>query len=137
MNAETETNERADKQRLRSASNSKLPLASAIPDTETMKRAVALLEEGVRLKSKISESQERLDEIETELYAVAAIYDLSGFRYGLAGFEKRGYVTRSRLDKQKLVSELSSRGIPASLIDACYVSGEPYLDTRITVFDIE
>lgn len=137
MNEENVDGARAKEKRLRSASNSSLPLVSIIPDTETMKQATVLLKEAGKLKCKISEAQERLDEIELELAAVASAYELKGFRYGLFGFDYRGYTSRKTLDKTKLVAELSARGIPASVIDSCYRPGEPYLDARITAFDME
>lgn len=134
---EVTNGDRAKKERLRSASNSKLPVVSVIPDQETMKQAVALLKEATKLKVKVSEAEDRLEEIKLELFAIASSYDLSGFRYGLAGFENRGYSSRSTLNKQKMISDLSARGIGADVIAGWYESGNEFLDARITTFDVE
>jgi len=124
--------------RLRSASNSKLPVASVIPDREEFKRAVALLREAGKIKVAMSEGKERLDEIEMELHCLCVAYDLnSGLRHGLFGFEDRGMKSKSTLKKDKLVNLLSEFGIPAARLSECYESGSEFLDTRITAFDLE
>ena len=125
------------KTRLRSASRSTLPKSSEIPDPETFKSVNKMLKEAVALKVKVSEAEERLEEIKNELAAVAMAYDLSGFRHGMAGYEFRGYNSRQTLDKQALIEKMSADGCPASLIDECYKSGASFLDARIVVFDLE
>ena len=131
--ASTET-----KQRLKSASRSALPAASAaFEDSDELKQVAKLLKEAVKLKTVKSEADDRLEEIETELTAIAMIHDLKGFRHGLAGFEDRGWQARNTLNKQKLVAAIAEYGAPASVIDACYEKGASYHDTRIVIFDLE
>lgn len=122
-----------EKKRYTSASNSRLPLASVIPDTEMMKRAVALLNEDMQLKTSISAMEERTDEIKDELAAICQAYDLKGFRHGLNGFEYHGYATRKTLSKEKLLA----LGVSAETIDRATVDGQPYLFVRVVRFDIE
>ena len=130
-----ETNEK--KSRLRSASRSTLPKSSEIPDTETFKSVNKMLKEAVTLKVKVSEAEERLDEIKSELAAVAMAYDLTGFRHGLAGYEYHGYTSRQTLNKQKLIEKVSAYGCPASVIDEAYEDGKTFLSAKIVVFDLE
>jgi len=126
------------KQRLKSASRSTLPPCSAaFDDSDELKQVAKLLKEAVKLKAAKSEADERLDEIETELTAIAMIHGLKGFRHGLAGFEDRGWQARNTLNKQKLVSAIAEYGAPASVIDACYEKGKEFHDTRIVIFDLE
>jgi hypothetical protein len=122
-----------DKQRLRSAKNSSLPLTSVIPDTDVFKQACRLLEEAVRVKSVMSELEERADAIREELAAVAAAYDLKGFRHGLAGFEYHGYTARKTLSKELLLAA----GVSADVIAGAHVEGEPFLSCKLVVFDLE
>ena len=126
------------KPRLRSASRSALPLTSAaIDDGDTHRQVVALLREGVALKVQESEIKERLDEIRGELGAIAAAYDLTGFRNGLAGFEYRGYTSRTTLKKERVVDLISRHGIPVTELAECFEEGEPYLDVKLFAFDLE
>lgn len=125
------------KTRLRSASNSTLPQTSAIPDRETFQSMNMLLKEAIKLKVKVSEMEERLEEIKLEAAAVCGAYDLKGFRHGLGGFDYRGYNTRKTLDKQALVERMSAYGCPTSLIEECYRPGESFLDARFVVFDLD
>ncbi len=141
-NEQTESNggngDKPKAPRLRSASRSKLPLTSAaIDDGEMHKQAVKLLREGVKLRTQESEIKDRLEEIKAELAVVASVYDLPGFRNGLAGFEYRGYTSRTTLKKDRLVELLSRHGIPVNELDGCYAAGEPFLDVKIFSFDLE
>lgn len=137
MQTEDRTEGGKSKARLRSASMSSLPQSSAIPDADTFKQVNALLKEAVKLKTKVAEAEDRLDEIKNELSTVAAAYDLKGFRHGMAGFEYHGYTSRSTLNKAKLVDKLSEYGAPASLIDECYEPGAGFLSAKFVVFDLE
>lgn len=134
---ETVSEETKEKTRLRSASRSELPIASIIPDKDTFESVVSLLREASGLKVQVSESEERLKEIQTELAAISEIYGGKGFRHGRAGFEYRGMTSRSSLKKPKLIELLSSHGIPASDLEACYEEGTPFLDARVVIFDID
>ena len=136
MSEETATTT-TTKTRLRSASRSTLPKSSEIPDTETFKNVNKMLKEAVGLKIKVSEAEDRLEEIKNELAAVAMAYDLTGFRHGLAGYEYHGYTSRQTLNKQKLIEKVSAYGCPASVIDEAYEDGKPYLSAKIVVFDLE
>ena len=120
-------------QRLRSASNSKLPMASEIPDPDMFREAVSLLKKGTKLRTEISEREEELSKVRDRLGAIAVAYDMPGFRHGLHSFEYRGWQTRSSLSKEKLLS----LGVTAETIDAAYVGSKPFLDMRISPFDIE
>jgi hypothetical protein len=130
-----ETNDK--KTRLRSASRSTLPRSSEIPDSETFKNVNKLLKEAVGLKVKVSEAEERLDEIKNELASIAMAYDMAGFRHALAGFEYHGYTSRQALNKQALIEKVSAYGCPASVIEESYKAGETFLDTKFVVFDLE
>jgi hypothetical protein len=126
------------KQRLKSASRSTLaPCSSVLEDSDELKQVAKLLKEAVKLKTAKSEADDRLEEIETELTAIAMIHNLKGFRHGLAGFEDRGWQSRNTLNKQKLVAAMAEYGAPANLIDACYDKGREFHDTRIVIFDLE
>ena len=126
------------KQRLKSASRSALPAASAaFEDSDELKQVAKLLKEAVKLKTVKSEADDRLEEIETELTAIAMIHDLKGFRHGLAGFEDRGWQSRPYLNKEKLIAAMAEYGAPASLIKDAYEQGKAFHDTRIVIFDLE
>ena len=136
MSEET-NNDKSKPARLRSASRSALPQSSAIPDPETFRSVNKLLKEAVNLKVKVSEAEERLDEIKNELAAVAMAYEMSGFRHAMSGFEYHGYTSRQTLNKQKLIEKVSAYGCPASVIDESYEAGTPFLNAKIVVFDLE
>ncbi len=126
--------ETADKKpRLLSAAGSNLPSVAVISDNETFRRAVKLLKEGILVKAKQSELEERAAEIRDELAAISEAYQLKGMKYGLAGFEYHGYVTRKSLSKERLLA----LGVPADTIDQAFVEGNPYLSTKLIVFDLE
>src|SRR5258708_40301778 len=95
----------SEKQRLRSASGSSLPIASVIDDSDLFKKAVKLLKEATAVVVKKSECEEREREIKEELGAICAAYDLKGFRHGLHGFEYHGYQTRKTLSKERLLAQ--------------------------------
>lgn len=122
-----------EKQRLRSAAKSSLPMASTIPDPETFRRVVELLKEGVALKVKASELEEREKEIKEELAAVAEGYQTKGFRHALAGFEYHGWQTKKTLSKEKLLSN----GVSADVIDKSFSESDPFLSTKMFAFDLE
>jgi hypothetical protein len=119
--------------RFTSAANSKLPLASVIDDTETMRHAVKLLKEGVANSAKQSELKERESEIREELAAICHAYELTGFKHGLCGFEYHGYQTRQTLSKERLLA----LGVPADTIAQAYSEGKPFLSSRLLAFDME
>jgi hypothetical protein len=125
-------NESTAPKRLTSASNSKLPMASELPDTDDLKRVVKLMKEANALKVKISEAEDRLDEIKQELSAVCEVYNMKGFRHGLNAFEYHGWITRKALNKEKLATL-----VPADVIDSCYEPGPPFLSVRVIAFDME
>lgn len=126
-------NEQDDKRpRLRSAANSKLPLASVIPDEETFQRAIQLMQQGTTNKVTQSALKEQEDDIKAELAVICEAYSLPGFRHGLNMFEYQGWKTRTTLSKEKLL-EL---GVSAEQIAGAYVEGKPYLMTKIDPFDI-
>lgn len=122
-----------EKQRLRSAQNSTLPLTSEIPDPEIFKQATHLLKEGIKLRAKISELEESASDLREQLAVICAAYDLKGLRHGLAGFEYHGYKTRQTLSKEKLLAN----GVSADIIAKSFSEGEPYLMTKFVAFDIE
>jgi len=122
-----------EKQRLRSASKSSLPIASKIPDPETFRRVVALLKEGVEIKVKASELEEREKEIKEELAAVSEAYGTKGFRHGLVGFEYHGWQTKKTLSKEKLLSN----GVSAAVIDNSFAESAPFLSTKMFAFDLD
>ena len=119
--------------RLRSASNSTIPIASVISDPETFREAVAMLREATANKVAQSELKERETAIKENLAAICEAYDLKGIRHGLDCFEYYGYSTRQTLSKERLLA----LGVPAETIDAAYAAGEPYLNTKINPFDID
>lgn len=120
------------KQRLTSASKSKLPVVSEIPDTDTMQHAVRLMREASGLRAKVSEAEDRLDEIRGELAAICEGYGMAGFKHGLNGFEYHGYQTRRTLSKEKLVQVVA-----ADVIDSCYEESKPFLSSKFVSFDLE
>lgn len=122
-----------EKQRLTSASRSSLPVASVIPEQDIFERAVALLKEGIAVKVKMSELEERASEIRDELGAIAEAFDLKGFRHGMGGFEYHGYTTRKSLSKEMLLSH----GVSADVIAQSYKDSEPFMSAKFIVFDLE
>jgi len=123
-----------EKQRFRSASRSTLPTASAaLPDKEMLQQVTALLKEGMKVKIKLSELDERRKEITEELGAIAAAYDLSGFRHGLIGFEYHGYTTRKTLSKERLLAA----GVSAEILEECFADSEPFMNAKLVAFDVE
>ena len=122
-----------EKKRFLSASRSSLPLCSEIPDSDTVKEVGSLLKEANDLRVKISEAQERVDEIKNQLAALCEAYGLEkGFRYGMIGYEYHGFVSRKTLDKEKLATL-----VPADVIDSCYVEGKQFLSAKLIAFDVE
>lgn len=123
-----------EKKRYLSASNSSLPLCSVIPDSDTVKRVGVILKEAVKLKVRISEAEEKLEEIKNEMAALCEVYPeaAKGVRFGMCGFEYHGYVTRKALNKEKLATL-----VPADVIDQCYVDGTPFLSCKVIAFDVE
>jgi len=120
-------------ERLRSASNSKYPLASVIDDPDTFKRAIHLLKECTINKVKQSELKEQEDELKTELAAICSAYNLPGIRHGLDCFEYFGWKTKQTLSKERLLA----LGVTAEQIAQAYVDSDPFLMTKITPFDLE
>ena len=122
-----------EKQRLRSAAGSNLPLASVIDDPELFKKSVKLLKEATGCSVKQSEAEDRLKEIKEELGAICEAYGLKGFKHGLHGFEYHGYTTRKSLSKEKLLAA----GVSAEIIADAYVEGTPFMFSKVIPFDIE
>ena len=122
-------------ERIVSASNSKLPRASAaIDDGDTMREATGLLKKLVNVKTRISELEEEERDMRDRLAAICQAYDLTaGFRHGMAGFEYHGYTTRKTLNKELLLAA----GVSAQTIAESYKEGEPYLSCKVVVFDVE
>jgi hypothetical protein len=134
MKDQNEEPNRTTGTRLRSAGNSKLPLASVIPDTETMQNAVKLMKEGVKLKARLSELEDREKEIRETLAAICEAFDLTdGIKHGMTGFQYNGYATRKTLSKEKLLAA----GVSAETINAAYTEGEPFLSCKLIAFDLE
>jgi hypothetical protein len=129
----TNTNNEEKRPRFTSASNSKLPLASKIPDRDIFNRAVILLKRNTELKAKISEAEEELGSNKEELSAVCEAFNLKGIKYGLDGFSYEGYITRQTLSKERLLA----LGVPAETIAEAYVEGHPFLSTKVLRFDME
>lgn len=121
-----------EKQRLTHASNSKLPQLSELPDDDVQKRVRSLLTEAMKLKAQISAADERLGMIRDELAAVCEVYEMKGFRNGLAGFECHGLVTRKSLSREKLVLHVA-----ADIIDSCYDESKPFLSAKFVAFDVD
>lgn len=120
-------------ERLRSASNSSLPIVSVIDDTETMKTAVALLKKATAIHVKISELEDQEREVKEQLASICTAYNLKGLRHGLNGFEYQGWMTRKTLSKERLLAN----GVTADQIADSFVEGTPFLMTKITPFDLE
>lgn len=129
----TEQTTTEPKERLRSASRSTLPTASLISDSEVFKDSVRLLKEAVKLQAQISTAEDRLKEIKEHLAATCEAYNLKGMKYGLSGFEYRGYTARSVLSKEALLEA----GVDPQIIADSYRKGNDFLDARFVVFDIE
>jgi hypothetical protein len=120
--------------RLLSASRSKLPKASAvIHDSYSLKHAVALLKRITTINATLSELQEEKDEKVEELALICAAHDAPGLKHGMMGFEYHGYTSRRSLSKERLLA----LGVEASVIDAAYVPGKEFLNTKVLHFDIE
>lgn len=121
------------KPRLRSAANSKLPIASVIPDTDQFREAIRLVERATAIKVEMDELKEELDGLIEQMAAICEVFHLEhGFKYGLFMFEYHGWKTRDTLSKEKLL-EL---GVPADTIAKAYTTSKPYLSTKIDPFDI-
>jgi hypothetical protein len=121
------------RERIRRASNSKLPQASELPDVEIRNRVQKLLKRSTELVRLISESKENLDELESELGAICEAYDLKGFRHGLHSFEYYGWKTRKTLSTAALVAN----GVSAEVIAASYVESKPFIMQKVNPFDVE
>jgi len=119
--------------RLRSASNSKIPLASKISDQDTFEEAVAMLQTATNLKVKISELEEEAAELKESLAAICEAYSLPGIRHGLNCFEYYGYTTRKTLSKERLLA----LGVTAEQIAESYVDSKPFLNAKINPFDLD
>src|ERR1035437_1942748 len=90
------------KKKYTSAANSALPLVSVIPDSKDMRRGKKLLTEAAEMKAQESFAAERLSEIADEMNVYMEANDLKGTRWGMTGYEYRGYVTRKTLSREKL-----------------------------------
>lgn len=121
-----------ERKRFTSASNSKLPLCSEIPDSDVVRRVAELMKSGNAERTRISEAEERLDEIKNELAAICEAYEIKGFRHGLNGFEYHGWTSRKTFSKEKAV-----KLVPADVIDRCYEDGKQFLSVRLVAFDVE
>jgi len=120
--------------RTRSASNSSLPKASAsVSDPDMFKQAVALLKRAAVNKKKVDALKSEDGEIREELAAICEAYGLKGMRHGMSGFEYHGWTTRKTLSKERLLAA----GVSADTINAAYSESEPFLSSKILVFDIE
>ena len=119
--------------RLRSASQSTLPLASVIDDPETFKRAVAALKKLLIKHAMIDKLEEEKAALKDDLMSICAALDLKGVRHGKVGFEYDGWKTRKTLSNKRLL-EL---GVPAETIDQAYVESSPFQMSKIVVFDID
>lgn len=127
----TESGEK--KKRLRSAASSSLPLVSVLADRTMLKSAKDLMKEGLELSKIQATADVRLKEIKEELSILAAAHDLRGFRWGLSGFEYRGYATRKTLSKKRLVEH----GVDPEIIKNSYEESKEYVDCRLVSFDME
>jgi HD superfamily phosphodiesterase len=122
-----------EKKRYLSASRSSLPLCSEFADSDIVKQVAKLLKRGNAERARISEAEERLDEIKAELSAICETYGIEkGFRHGLHGFEYHGWITRKALNKEKLATL-----VPADVIDKCYEDGKPFLSVKLIAYDID
>jgi hypothetical protein len=119
------------KQRLTSASKSSLPDAAEMPDTDASETAIALMREAGMLRIVVSEAEERLEEIKSELSSLCEVYEMKGFRHGLNGFEYHGWQKRKTFSREKAVTL-----IPVDVLDQCYVDNKPYVSTKFVAFDI-
>jgi hypothetical protein len=122
-----------EKKLLRSAGNSKLPMASEIPDEDTFQEVRALLKKALKLRETISEKEDELSDIKERLQAVCEAFSMSGFKHGLAGFQYDGFVTRKSLSKEALLAA----GVAAQTIEDCYLEGKPFVSAKIIAFDFE
>ena len=122
-----------EKKRMISAGNSKLPMASEIPDEETFQEVRELLKQALKLKVEISEQEDKLQEVKDQLQAICEAFGMSGFKYGLAGFQYDGFVTRKSLSKEALLAA----GVAAQTIEDCYLEGKPFVSAKIIAFDFE
>ena len=122
-----------EKKRLVSAGNSKLPMASEIPDEETFQEVRKLLKQALKLKVEISEREDKLQEVKDQLQAVCEAFSMPGFKLGLAGFQYDGFITRKSLSKEALLAA----GVAAQTIEDCYLPGTPFVSAKIIAFDYE
>lgn len=122
-----------EKKLLRSAGNSKLPVASEIPDEETFQEVRKLLKRAIVLRAAISEREDELSDIKERLQAVCEAFAMPGFKLGLAGFQYDGFVTRKSLSKEALLAA----GVAAQTIEDCYLPGTPFVSAKIITFDFD
>jgi hypothetical protein len=119
--------------KLKSASMSKLPMASVISDKDTFEMAVDLLKQGADLKAQIELLEVRKKAISEEMAAICGAFDLPGFKHGRDGFEYHGYTTRKSLSKEKLLA----LGVSADVIAGAYVDSTPFLNVKLVHFDLD
>ena len=122
-----------EKKRMISAGNSKLPMASEIPDEDTFQEVRVLLKKALKLRETISEKEDELSGIKDQLQAICEAFDMKGFRHGLAGFQYDGFITRKSLSKEALLAA----GVAAQTIEDCYLEGKPFVSAKIIAFDFE
>jgi hypothetical protein len=122
-----------EKKLLRSAGNSKLPMASEIPDEDTFQEVRVLLKKAVKLRETISEKEDELSDIKEKLQTICEAFNMRGFRQGLVGFQYDGFVTRKSLSKEALLAA----GVAAQTIEDCYLPGTPFVSAKIIAFDFE
>jgi hypothetical protein len=121
------------RERIRRASNSKLPPASELPDADIRARVIKLLKRSTELVVSISKAEEELEQVEIELGAICEAYDLKGFRHGLNSYEYYGWKTRKTLSTTMLIAN----GVSAETIAASYVESKPFLMQKVNPFDVE
>jgi hypothetical protein len=119
------------RQRFTCAAKSALPVVSEMPDTDDMQRAIRLLREANILRTVVSETEERLEDIKNELSSLCEAYEMKGFKHGLNGFEYHGWQQRKTFSKEKAVTL-----IPADVIEQCYVDGKPFVLAKFIAFDM-
>lgn len=106
---------------------------STLPDYSQIKKApgrakvIQLLQEGHQLKKVMSEADERLKEIKSELSQIQIVNDLPGLRYDRFCFMAVEREGKNSLSKELLIDN----GVSPEQINASFKRGASYIETRL------
>lgn len=113
------------------AENSKLPIASVIPDTALFNEATGLLLVLAAQREAEAEAKAEKDKATARLAKICLQLQLPGIRYSNVGLAVNGYVTRRTLSPELL----AENGVTAETIQNSYKDSAPYLDTKFVQFE--